>query len=171
MNIEPQWPLPATIVIPGAVYGRCMECFLSELIPPERYRQCAEGQEEETIILTDDEEAQARKAAQDAISVPFWRRREHAARQWDLPLARFVTRRVLGLAQFGPAFSLVRVNPRSAESWFDGLPKKATKPDRQSASICLCLPQTYDYCGWLAEGGDADLGRWIARAVEQRLWS
>ena len=122
------------------------------------------------MILTDDEDRQARKAAQGAIRVRFWQRREHAAREWDLALTRLVTRRVLGLGLIGGARALVRVHPRNAESWFDGLPKKATKPDRRSESICLCLPQTYEYCCWLAEGGDADLGRWIARAVEQRLW-
>jgi hypothetical protein len=170
MNIEPEWPLPATIVIPGAVYGRCMEYFLDELFSEDRHQQIVEGQAE-FAVLSDHEDEQVRRALGGAISVPFWRRREHAARDWDLALARLAARKVMGLAQFGGGLRQVRVDPRSAESWCGGLPRRAKGSDPQGESICLCLVETYEYCCWLAEGGHPDLGRWIARAVEQGLWS
>lgn len=162
------WVLPKTIVLPSAVYQRCLGSLLGDLFSERDFLRLRDPPRGE---CTTDQIQSVNMAVAGMLVHPWWARQILVGREWNEELASLVVGRLLWLCDLAERHAYFRVDPRRLQVAIGKLPPAAKRRDDASESICLSLVNTYDYFVWVSQGGDSDLARWLARTVEQRLWA
>ena len=160
--------LPKTIVIPGQLVIYCVLQVIEELWEDENvfsrdFERC------ESIGVSGPSGLQKREATASmrvALAEPWWRRREVVEREWSRNARAVNAWRLETIVLRAEENPHVRVPVRFAAVLLreeDVLPATPTEQQLAEAqALTRSLTRTPAYCQWIAAGGDADFGRWLA---------
>ena len=107
-------------------------------------------------------------ALAEVLDCPWWKRRRFVASRWTDDVRIEVACRILVLNEHAGSLGYIRV-PRT-RSWVVGecSIRDAKGRDGTSEENFASLGETTYFCRWIAAGGDADLGRYVAGHQEAK---